>query len=714
MSIYGLSLKWNSPSLTELYMHLDDSQLYSTFLKYSCGNLTVSDSENADHMKGYYHEHFNSTEAPVEIPDATRRLRRRTKRQHLGATPTPQAVIKVIVSLPNKKTPGESQIIAEALKALSPEALATIADAIIAYWENKIDAQQVHEAILIAIPKKGDLSQPKNWRPICLNDIFQKIISTLVTKNLTALYVDISKENGTNEEDIQTPIDLAFTDLPASEFQNGSLRGRGCQDGNYSVRSITQQRRNHNLSTWALFVDLRKAFDTADHDLLYKLLEIYGAPDNIINLVKRLHDDFVLKLKIGDETRNIPYGKGVKQGDVMAPILFLFLMLAFSETLEQEYEAEWDIKPIEFKYHANTTEGQLKSQPLNVQALTVKLIQLLYVDDTFFPFASREDLVKGANHIFNLFKRFGLLMHIGKGDVDSKTKAMYFPPSLPKKKPKNPDSNTLVDTTTQTDDQSSHATTSVSTTTSATAPSNSDPNYTLPAPFNVADGFISFTDSFLYLGSIITPDLRDDADVKSRVKKATAQVGALRSFFRHPNIDLETKVTVYTATALNTVLWGCESWTITDSIKRSLQVFHHRSLRAILNINMFEVEEQRITNTEIRKRANVPDILIFLTRRNLRWIGKLARMPMNRLPRRLLAAWVQNPRKRGRPQANLRNTMIDSLQQALQDQISDQAPLSEWIDTARDTKLWNDIIDQWHEIACQLSFTVNSDTMSDQ
>jgi hypothetical protein len=45
-----------------------------------------------------------------------------------------------------------------------------------------------------------------------------------------------------------------------------------------------------------------------------------------------MHDDFVLKLKIGNETHNIPYGKGVKQGDVVAPILFLFLMLAFSET----------------------------------------------------------------------------------------------------------------------------------------------------------------------------------------------------------------------------------------------------------------------------------------------------------------------------------------------------------------------------------------------
>jgi hypothetical protein len=38
-------------------------------------------------------------------------------------------------------------------------------------------------------------------------------------------------------------------------------------------------------------------------------------------------------------------------------------MLAFSETLEEEYE-EWGIKPIEFKYHGDITKGQLKSQTL--------------------------------------------------------------------------------------------------------------------------------------------------------------------------------------------------------------------------------------------------------------------------------------------------------------------------------------------------------------
>jgi hypothetical protein len=49
--------------------------------------------------------------------------------------------------------------------------------------------------------------------------------------------------------------------------------------------------------------------------------------------------------------------------------------------------------------------------------------------------------------------------------------------------------------------------------------------------------------------------------------------------------------------------------------------------------------------------------------------------------------------------------MIKLLQEALQDQVSQHAPLSEWIETAQDEKLWNDIIDKWHKVACQVSFT---------
>jgi hypothetical protein len=50
--------------------------------------------------------------------------------------------------------------------------------------------------------------------------------------------------------------------------------------------------------------------------------------------------------------------------------------------------------------------------------------------------------------------------------------------------------------------------------------------------------------------------------------------------------------------------------------------------------------------------------------------------------------------------------MIESLQEALQDQASQHAPLSKWIETAQDEKLWNDIIDEWYKVTCQVFYTV--------
>jgi len=93
-------------------------------------------------------------------------------------------------------------------------------------------------------------------------------------------------------------------------------------------------------------------------------------------------------------------------------------------------------------------------------------------------------------------------------------------------------------------------------TTPATDKEN-DKTYKLPERFNIADGYISFTDSFLYLGTTLTPDLRNDTDIQARIKKATTQMGALRCFFRQPYIDLMTKTCMYLTMLLNTVLWGC-------------------------------------------------------------------------------------------------------------------------------------------------------------
>ena len=49
-------------------------------------------------------------------------------------------------------------------------------------------------------------------------------------------------------------------------------------NGLFTLKTLLSMQKNHNLQTHVCFVDLVKAYDTANHKLLVKVLEKYGAP----------------------------------------------------------------------------------------------------------------------------------------------------------------------------------------------------------------------------------------------------------------------------------------------------------------------------------------------------------------------------------------------------------------------------------------------------
>ena len=75
----------------------------------------------------------------------------------------------------------------------------------------------------------------------------------------------------------------------------------------------------------------------------------------------------------------------------------------------------------------------------------------------------------------------------------------------------------------------------------------------------VKDGYVTLTRCFKHLGSWISNNLKDEYEIETRVKKAQAQMGALKPIFQCKYIDLAVTCSVYMAVPLNTVLWGCES-----------------------------------------------------------------------------------------------------------------------------------------------------------
>jgi hypothetical protein len=73
----------------------------------------------------------------------------------------------------------------------------------------------------------------------------------------------------------------------------------GTADAQYVLRSALQLCREHDLDSHVLFVDLIKAFDTANHELLFALLGKFGAPTTLVEPIRKLHRDFKLKFKLG-------------------------------------------------------------------------------------------------------------------------------------------------------------------------------------------------------------------------------------------------------------------------------------------------------------------------------------------------------------------------------------------------------------------------------
>lgn len=205
------------------------------------GKLLATKEQQMDRWREHFEEILNRTPLldPLEVEPQMEVLD-----IHTGP-PSKTEIRKAITSLKKGKAAGPDGIPPEAWKEagkLSVEVLHPLFNRI---WQEEKIPLDWKKGTIIKLPKKGDLTQCKNWRGIMLLSVASKLLCRTIL-NRTANAIESKLRDN----------------------QAGFRSNRSCSDQIATLKIIVEQSIEFNSQLYAVFIDYEKAFDSVDRNTL--------------------------------------------------------------------------------------------------------------------------------------------------------------------------------------------------------------------------------------------------------------------------------------------------------------------------------------------------------------------------------------------------------------------------------------------------------------
>lgn len=218
-------------------------------------------------------------------------------------------VMSSIQSMRNNKTPGPSGLSAEFLKTFS-DVLAPILQK---EYENII-CNEVDErwkrGVITLTPKKGDLTKVENWRPITLLNVEWKVFSNIVRSALEQICGE-----------------------QVGAMQIGFRKGRWIQEHHLMLQALLQRHQN-NVSA-ILLIDFQRAYDSLSHKfIVQRVRDLCGG--DVADLIRKMLGGSSRIWLAGKFVGDISISRGVRQGDIISPLLFNLCLAKLLEKLDRK------------------------------------------------------------------------------------------------------------------------------------------------------------------------------------------------------------------------------------------------------------------------------------------------------------------------------------------------------------------------------------------
>ena len=180
-------------------------------------------------------------------------------------------------------------------------------------------------------------------------------------------------------------------DLVLIESQCGFRLGRSTIDMIFVARQLQEKCRQQHQDLYMAFVDLTKSFDAFNRDLLWNILRKFSCPPTFIAILQFNTDMCAQVVMAGSQSSSFPVEVGVKQGCVLAPIIFNLLLVAITLVSHRDLQSS-DCVGIEYRL-----DGGLFNQPrlqAKTKTSTAMIFALQYADDAAFPSHTADGLQK--------------------------------------------------------------------------------------------------------------------------------------------------------------------------------------------------------------------------------------------------------------------------------------------------------------------------------
>lgn len=200
-------------------------------------------------------------------------------------------------------------------------------------------------SVIVPIAKVSLPTRPEHCRPINLLPVIDKLLEIIVCEQLRAYF----EENN-----------LLFAG------QSGFREGHSCETALQYVCASWRKDIGEGNIVVTVFVDLKRAFETIDRNLLISKLEKYGVKSVALNWIKDYLQDRYHKTKINNKISNSVISQfGVPQGSVLGPLLFVIYVNDIYSVLKNSFinlfadDTLISVSGKNFEYVANTLNEEL-------------------------------------------------------------------------------------------------------------------------------------------------------------------------------------------------------------------------------------------------------------------------------------------------------------------------------------------------------------------